>query len=435
MSLAAYLKLTSTGDPRWAEVPDYEDDLPVGDITDELEDDDYLCYGDHADLWHDAGHRDPGDGTADDDPSYWQHVHDGSGGLNLTQVEGFTRAVLRRVETSSPPGYLPAPGDMTCVLSATGGDWGVYGAGVLDPQALNPDGHLIEEDLGPNRVELLLDPAWLDHDFRNLHSRQPWLNAQEAEWAVEHLRTVLDISIPPTAVLRASLPPIAYGPASGNPVYWPAVAGAVKPEEGTLGPGVSYHDRSGNPVEGFITAGHVAQPKAPSQVQLRDSTGAIITAHVDRSRLPGGLGTQLGRYLNGAVDGALVSSGGSPVKGLGRAGAAGPRCATARVGGSSSAQGSSRSGQVVGYAKWLATGPGAWGNCYTVAGSNPAAAAGSKLAAFAAAGDSGAAVLAGKAVIGIVVGGAAAVPGCPAVLTYVQDIARLRRALRCRPIP
>jgi hypothetical protein len=82
---------------------------------------------------------------------------------------------------------------------------------------------------------------------------------------------------------------------------------------------------------------------------------------------------------------------------------------------------------VVGYAKWVATGHNAWGNCYTVAGTNNDA--------FSEPGDSGAAVLAGNTVLGIVLGAAAALPGCPAVLSYVQDIDRLRRALRCKLIP
>lgn len=426
MSLAVYLKLAGTDGPRWAEAHDYDDDLRPGDVTDALNHLDYLSYGEHADFWRHAERDHPQDESFADDPGYWQDIHDGYGGLNVSQVEGFARAVLRRVE-ATPPGSSPIPSDMTCLLGATGGHWGVYGAGVLDPRALNPDAHLYQEGLGANRLELALDPAWLDHDFRNLDSGQPWLNAEEAEWAVEHLRAVLGIAIPPTAVLRASLPPLPYGPASGNPVYWPAASGAVTPKEGTLGPAVRYNDRYGNGVEGFITAGHVAQPQAPNHVDLRDSTGTIITAQVDRSRVPGGLGTQLGRYLDGAADGALVSSGGSPVRGLGPAGGAGPRCAVTRVGGTPPQPGSSQHGQVVGYAKWLATSQGAWGNCYTVTGS--------KLASFAGHGDSGAAVLAGNLVLGIVVGGAKAVAGCPTGLTYVQDIARLRRALRCSLIP
>jgi hypothetical protein len=156
---------------------------------------------------------------------------------------------------------------------------------------------------------------------------------------------------------------------------------------------------------------------------------------VDRSRVPGGLGTQLGKYLNGAVDGALVSSGGNPVQGLGRAGAAGPLCAATRVGGTPSQKGSSQQGQVVGYAKWLATDNSAWGNCYTVVGEELTADGDTVPTAFAEPGDSGAAVLAGTTVLGIVVGGAQAVPGCASVLTYVQDIASLRRALQCQLIP
>jgi len=421
MSLAAYLKLTDTNGPHWAEISDYDDDRQPDDIADELGHLDYLSYGDFPGFWHRAGHDDPRRWEYGNDLGDWQCLDDGHGGLDVQWVEAFAQLVLRRVE-SSPPGTSPIPGDLHCLIGATGGQWGVYGVGVLDPRALSVDAGRDLADLSVNRLELSLDPAWLDHDFRNLDARQPWLNAHEAEWAVEHLRAALDIWIPPTAVLRASLPPRPYAPVSGDAVYWPPAASGVRAEEGTLGPAVSYNDKFGNNVEGFITAGHVARPQGPNQVDLHDSAGSVLTAQVDRSRVPGGLGTQLGRYLNGAVDGALVSSGGSPVQGLGRAGAAGPKCAATRIGGAPP-----QHGQVVGYAKWLATGAYAWGNCYTIVGSG--------LTAFAGPGDSGAAVVAGQTVLGIVVGGAAAVPGCPTVLTYVQDIAQLRRALRCKLIP
>lgn len=431
MSLEDYLKLSHDGSQRWMQSHhdhdyhyhhdyDYRLGRGVYGRAHALEHLDHLRYGDHADIWRAAG------------PEYWEpglagpalgELHDGHGGLYAHTVEAFARLVLQRIE-AGPPDRSWLPADMECLLSTTDNNWGIYGVGVVAPRALNPDAPLPQEELGENRLELQLDPAWLDRDFRNLGSRQPWLTAREAEWAAGHLREALRIQLPPTAVLRASLPPVPYGPASGDTVYWPAASGPVTPEEGVLGPGVTYSDRSGLIVEGYITAGHVAQP---SQVELRDSNGALIPAQVDRSRLPGGLGTQLGAYLSGAVDGALVSSGGSPVRGLGPAGAAGPKCAANRVGGSLPPQGTTPRGQVVGYARWLATGNSAWGNCYTVAGL--------QLRAFAGPGDSGAAVLAGRTVLGIVVGGAAAVAGCPAVLTYVQDIEPLLRVLRCKLIP
>lgn len=421
MSLAGYLQLADADGPHWTEIHDLDDDLPTGDITEAIEHIDYFDYGEHAGFWSGKGGDDPEPGESGNGLD-WHDIHDGYGGLNISRVEEFARHVLTKVE-NSPPDMWGAPADMRCLLGTTGGQWGVYGVGVLDPGALSGSAVPRDESLGANRLELSLDPSWLDYDFRNLNSRQPWLYASEAQWAVDHLRAALGISVPPTAVLRSSLPPVPYGPASGDEVYWPAAAPASRvPEEGRLGPAVRYNDRYGKNVEGFITAGHVARPQGPNQVDVRDSVGALIKTQVDRSRMPGGIGTQLGRYLNGAVDGALVSAGGSAVQGLGPAGAAGPRCAATRIGGTAT-----QHGQVVGYAKWLATGTSAWGNCYTIVGSG--------LTAFADPGDSGAAVLAGSTVLGIVVGGAAAVAGCPTVMTYVQDIARLRRALRCKLIP
>jgi hypothetical protein len=419
MPLATYLKLTS--DPRWKELDDSDDDLPPGDVTETIERLQHVNYGDYATSWSGPKGDDPRSEEARNNVC-WPDIHDEFGGLNISQVEAFAHHVLTRIETS-PPDAWTAPADLRCLLGTTGGQWGVYSVGVIDPRALNgvsaPDG-------GPsaNRLELSLDPTWLDRDFRNLNSRKPWLYASEAEWALDHLRAALRISVPPTAVLRASLPPTPYGLASGDKVSWPPAGGAaVRPKPGLLGPAVKYKDPSGNQVEGFITAGHVAQPQGPNQVDAWDSAGTLMTAQVDRSRMPGGLGTQLGRYLNGAVDGALVSAGGHAVQGLGPAGAAGPKCDVKRVGGTATPD-----GQVVGYAKWVATGNCAWGNCYTVVASD--------LSAFSEPGDSGAAVRAGHTVLGIVMGGAAPVAGCAhSGITYVQDIARLRRALRCTLIP
>jgi hypothetical protein len=245
MSLAIYLKLAGADSPHYVEAPDY-DDLGSADMADALSHLDHLNYGDRAGFWRSAVDDELPYERFAGDPGYWSSIHDEYGGLDAGRVEEFARLVLRRVETT-PPGLSPATGDLTCLLSATGGQWGVYGVGVLNPPALTAGARLYQEDLGPNRLELALDPAWLDHDFRSLRSRQPWLNAGEAEWAVEHFRNVFNIAIPPTAVLRASLPPVPYGPASGDPVYWPYVSGPVTPEEGTLGPAVSYTDGAATP--------------------------------------------------------------------------------------------------------------------------------------------------------------------------------------------
>ena len=54
---------------------------------------------------------------------------------------------------------------------------------------------------------------------------------------------------------------------------------------------------------------------------------------------------------------------------------------------------------------------------------------------FSAKGDPGAAVVNSGEVIGIVVGSAGTVPGCPSTISYVQDIDTISGALGCAVIP
>jgi hypothetical protein len=336
--------------------------------------------------------------------------------LDPGTVDHFAYDVLTRLEHLPPPedaAWL-VPTGSTCALTAIGDGWGVYGVGVLGVDM---------GDGGGNRLELVLDPAWLDVDFRARRSRVPWLLARDAEWARERMQRLLDLEIPYDAVLRASLPPEPYV-ATGDPSSWPpAAAGSpVAPTTGTLGPAVSYTDDHGNLAQGYLTAGHVAPPwgGAP-HVDLTPRGAPPVTLPVFSSQVPGGLGTGLGQYFAGAVDAAIIDAAGSLVTGVGAAGAAGRGGPARRVG-----SGTSPNGSVAGYALWLATHTSAWSDCYTVATSG---------GGFAGPGDSGAAVLSGTDVIGIVVGGAAAVPGCPSSMSYVQDIATITTALHCSVIP
>src|SRR5688500_5010387 len=88
-------------------------------------------------------------------------------------VEHYALSVLERLEHLPPP--LAAthlwPADATCVLQAVSDHWGVYGVGVLGVDIGN--GRF-------NHLELVLDPAWLDRDFRARRARRPWLLATEA---------------------------------------------------------------------------------------------------------------------------------------------------------------------------------------------------------------------------------------------------------------
>src|SRR4051794_7669450 len=90
--------------------------------------------------------------------------------LDPHEVSRFAQEVLDRVEHTppTPSDYGHLPGDTACALMAVDDHWGVYGAGVL---GVDPG------DGGANRLELVLDPAWLDRDFRWRRARQPWLLA------------------------------------------------------------------------------------------------------------------------------------------------------------------------------------------------------------------------------------------------------------------
>lgn len=127
------------------------------------------------------------------------------------------------------------------------------------------------------------------------------------------------------------------------------------------------------------------------------------------------------RWRPDAVDAAIVESGGHSVTGLGARGAATQATPVKGV-----VTGSNRTGDVVGYSTWIATAVSAWRDCYLVAAPN---------GDFSEPGHSGAAVVSGSEVIGIVLGAAAAVSGCSTALSYVQDIDAITSTLNCTVIP
>jgi hypothetical protein len=147
----------------------------------------------------------------------------------------------------------------------------------------------------------------------------------------------------------------------------------------------------------------------------------VYSATVHRSAVPAGIHPGLAAALAGAVDAAVIDAGGDPVSGLGPRGGAGHTAAVVSL-----VAGAGRAGEVVGYAVWVATADSAWRDCYMVAAPD---------GAFSEDGHSGAAVLKHGKVIGIVLGGAAAVAGCPAALSYVQDIDAITSRFGCMVIP
>jgi hypothetical protein len=341
-------------------------------------------------------------------------------------VVSFAERILRRLEDlpPDPTGSRIAPADTRCVLQTVGNHWGVYGAGAvglneagLERAGCDPEGP------GQFRYQILLDPAWLDLDFRATAAREPWLFAGEAEWAATRLRDLLDLSIPAQTVLRASLPPQPQSFGSGDRSAWPS--GSMLPVPGTVGPPVEYTDDTGSLAEGFLTAGHVVPPGSPAagrtQVDIQPAAGAVSTVDVFRSSVPGPLGSGVGIALVGAIDAAIIESGGPAFPRLGPEGAAGHLAAVDRV-----VSGSTCAGEVVGFAVWVATPASAWRDCYLVAAPN---------GDFSVPGHSGAAVTKGNEIIGIVLGAAAAVPGCGSALSYVQDIAAITSEFNCSVIP
>lgn len=344
--------------------------------------------------------------------------------LTATEVTGFADSVRHGLGDlpGDPAEHDDAPDDMRCVLSAVGGGWGVYGAGATVIEGLPGRQH---------RLQLLLDPAWLDRDLREHDVREPWLLAEDAFWAREQLERLLSVAFPTGTVLRASLAPEPYSAASGDGSSWPAASsGSTLPKvSGTVGPPVNYIDAAGNPAQGFLTAGHVVPDPAWPQVDIRSSAGVVVVG-VHQSLVPSTIPTGNGRMLTGDIDAAIIDSGATAVTGVGTSGGAGHSAAVNRI-----TAGGGMSGSVVGYAAWIATRRGAWDRCYTVAAPG---------GGFSAKGDSGAAVVKPASaalgttqdeVIGIVLGGAAAVPGCKTALTYVQDIDAITAGLTCTLIP
>src|SRR5690349_896093 len=84
--------------------------------------------------------------------------------FSVDDVVEFSERLLRRLDELPPD---PADSEMSsaapCALSLVGSHWGVYGAGVTGIEVAGSD------DL---RLQVLLDPVWLDIDFREGGARQ-----------------------------------------------------------------------------------------------------------------------------------------------------------------------------------------------------------------------------------------------------------------------
>lgn len=338
--------------------------------------------------------------------------------LSLDDIVEFSERLLERLDQLPPdPADSPMLSAAPCALSLVGSHWGVYGAGVTGIEVNGSDDF---------RLQMLLDPVWLDIDFREGGARQPWLLARDARWATRQLQGILDLPFPEDTVLRASLPPRPQTMASGDGSRWPSATtpSTEYPQTGTVGPPVSYTDAAGNAAVGYLTAGHVAPPRAPAlglaNVDIQPAYGPALTVAVHASRVATGI-RGLSTTLAHAVDAAIIESGGSSVSGLGGRGSATQATPVERV-----VTGSNRTGEVIGYSRWIATATSAWRDCYLVAAPN---------GDFSEPGHSGAAVTNGSEVIGIVLGAAAAVPGCSTALSYVQDIDAITTTLNCTVIP
>ena len=213
------------------------------------------------------------------------------GGGDETTLIDFAERVLKRLEalppdTATGPAFVPHGAE--CAMSMVDDHWGIYGAGATSVDRMDGSYHA---------AQLLLDPAWLDHDLRAQEAREPWLFAEVAEWATSRLQTLLDLDFPPGTVLRASLPPQPTAAASGDLSSWPAasVRGGQAVKDGTVGPPVRYTDLSGNPnAEGYLTAGHVAPPDPNptlAWVDLAQPPAGSLTARVHGSTVPAGIGS------------------------------------------------------------------------------------------------------------------------------------------------
>ena len=101
--------------------------------------------------------------------------------------------------------------------------------------------------------------------------------------------------------------------------------------------------------EGYLTAGHVAPPDPNptlAWVDLAQPPAGSLTARVHGSTVPAGIGSGVAGNLAGAVDAAIIETGGPIPTGLGAAGSAGCKDTVTRI-----TQATGPNGGVIGYAR------------------------------------------------------------------------------------
>jgi hypothetical protein len=159
---------------------------------------------------------------------------------------------------------------------------------------------------------------------------------------------------------------------------------------------------------------------------VTDTTGAPHSATVLERSLPGSFrpppGTPTGAAI-GDLDVAIVTVSGTKPStlGLGGPGTAKPKDPATKTRGAGVSR--STTGEVNSFSPWIGGPRGFWSDCFGVFDPHRGT--------FADHGDSGAGVTAAGSVIGIVVAGARAVPGCTAAVSFIQSINTIATNLPC----
>ena len=311
--------------------------------------------------------------------------------------------------------------DLTCVVRLLRGDWGVYGVG-----AASLPKESAEDRTRPGKY-MLLHPLWFAVDSAagvpvRLEALVP---ARDLEWATPRLEALLGIDLADYVLQASSVPR-------------PLVASGDGVGHGTLGPRVTWWEdkhgslvapdvQDGHQEEGFLTAAHAVGPKGTA-VWVDDGS-SFHPGSVVKASDPAPYGQPgAGRAVQGDVDAALVSVPNQPAAGLGAAGEAVADDAVKKTGAATG----HTDGVATAYLVWCGGPAGVWSDCYGIVLD---AQQQQLYTCFADHGDSGAGVLAGDSVIGMVVGSAMRVSGCPQTVTYVQDILTIEQTLRCVAVP
>jgi hypothetical protein len=317
-------------------------------------------------------------------------------------------------------------GDVTCLVRMIGGDWGVYGVGVVAPPT----------PYGQFRRVLLLHPLWLAMDMAAVRPGVTFIEGERAEWARPRLEDLLNVHLD-EYLFQASTAPEPSLSAGAKTLFNNGM------KFGTLGPCVTWWadpathlvvgagSAGAMPEIGFLTAGHATDGILGSTVEVAVG-GTPTRGIVDdiKSAAPYPHPVAVGAAVGG-TDAALLRFSGATIRGSGHgAGAAAATSVVTKDGAATKRT----EGTTANYMVWCGGPQGIWSNCYGIVLSPQQE---TRYQMFSDMGDSGSGVTRHDTgeVIGIVVGRARTVSGCPQSVSYIQDIATIETGMQCAVLP